>query len=415
MGVRDLAQLALAMALLVGCRKGPTTTDPSPIDAGDPRDSTAPYLATSTATKPDLVADGSLVCVVGLAENKAKCWGSNRSNLLGDSRVLYRHTATEAAQLHDVTAMANGCVLRSDVGAIDCDPRFFMGHLVLGVTPNPVDWSATSRVQCVLKRDGFIDCWGNNEAGMLGDGSFNPREIPSWVRDLPLASEVRVSPKTVFARTRDGSVFWWGRGKPLPQPFPELGNVASLRGVSAIGDTHCALRANGDVACWKDEGAPTVHEEASPAIDLATGQRTACAVAKSGRVGCWGTLANPGRHFEWVPGAEGAKRIVVTGDDAFCALTGDAANPAASCWGSALAPSPLTYDAGVASPTAALVATPVPGFGGPPEPACTPSCNAKHCGDDGCGNNACGVCDKDERCYGGTCVSNARFRRPAPP
>ncbi len=42
----------------------------------------------------------------------------------------------------------------------------------------------------------------------------------------------------------------------------------------------------------------------------------------------------------------------------------------------------------------------------PPPPGCTPSCQGRSCGDDGCGG-VCGSCDATSTCTGGSCVPNA--------
>jgi alpha-tubulin suppressor-like RCC1 family protein len=42
--------------------------------------------------------------------------------------------------------------------------------------------SATSLHACVLLQDGSVACWGDNEAGELGDGTMDARDKAELVR-----------------------------------------------------------------------------------------------------------------------------------------------------------------------------------------------------------------------------------------
>ena len=115
---------------------------------------------------------------------------------------------------------------------------------------------------CAVTAEGNVQCWGNNDFGQLGDGSFNGSNVPVDVEGL------------------EGIV-----------------------GIVAGGWHTCALDANGAMYCWGQNtsgqvGNGTVVDSNKPVkifgsgvIDLITGFDFSCAVLSTGRVMCWGNNA----------------------------------------------------------------------------------------------------------------------------
>lgn len=97
--------------------------------------------------------------------------------------------------------------------------------------------SVGDRSVCAVHRDGGVSCWGaNNAAGQLGDGTTEPRTVPTRLQGIGRAVAVTVSTPSsageghACAMEADGSVSCWGANgfgqlgdgtfEPRPAPVP---------------------------------------------------------------------------------------------------------------------------------------------------------------------------------------------------
>jgi alpha-tubulin suppressor-like RCC1 family protein len=146
---------------------------------------------------------------------------------------------------------------------------------------------ATSSVHAcaVVGRD--VQCWGSNELGQLGRGSFNPAPSvfqlpPSFLPDISNLRFVADAEKT------DGGVL----EKDVPIQV-------------AVADEHsCAVMGSGRVYCWGKKGSVGVLGSGStedingtptridglsePAVGIASAASSVCVLLRSGAVECWG-------------------------------------------------------------------------------------------------------------------------------
>ena len=228
-------------------------------------------------------------------------------------------------------------------------------------TANPiVALSAGSAASCLLRQDGGVSCWGQNDDGELGDGTITPRSSGVRVSGLTDAIALAVGERHACAVRAAGSVVCWGAddtgqlgdggGSDQRTPIAVPG-VAGATEVVAGSGFSCALLADRSAVCWGDDsdgeigdGAPGATPRApTPVLGLA-GVRSlsahwqhACAVLVDGSVACWGNNASgqlgDGTAINRpqpvaVPGLQNVV-AVATGLSHTCAMSAGAVR----CWG----------------------------------------------------------------------------------
>ncbi|MCB9137913.1 MAG: hypothetical protein H6642_06165 [Caldilineaceae bacterium] len=258
------------------------------------------------------------------------CWGKNDDGQIGDNTLTDRRTPAAVYGLGaGVQAVAAGgeftCAVMTD-GGVKCWGQNFDGQLGIGTTsdrktPTDVSGLSTGVVEitaggehaCALTAQGDVKCWGANNYGQLGDGSFQGRLLPVDVTGLGNdTAKVVAAQWHTCAISDTGSLKCWGRnsagqlgdGTSDEQNVPV--DVAGLNSaVSTVtgGAQHtCAMTTDGIVYCWGNSdygqlGNGTTAQTNWPVeiiglddtvIDLAAGSNSVCAVTTLGHVKCWG-------------------------------------------------------------------------------------------------------------------------------
>jgi hypothetical protein len=216
---------------------------------------------------------------------------------------------------------------------------------------------------CAVLSDHTVWCWGDNNYGELGDGTFQASAAPTEVQTSSaagltplLATQVTAGNGFSCAVTTQGGVSCWGNNF-----FGDLGNAS-------IPDGAQAARVNCSDVAVPAAPLPTT------ATSVAAGSDHACAILANGSVYCWGDnggfgspdygyslLNGPslgvGTTTEFVPtpaavlGLPGAATAVRGGYETTCATVGGELY----CWGmigAAAAPASATPVGFGAAPTA---------------------------------------------------------------
>lgn len=302
-----------------------------------------------------------------LLVDQVRCWGDNDQGQVGDGTISMTGVSVPTAV----------CTVGSQPG---CPTLGTAVALSLG-----------ERFSCALLDDGTVQCWGANSDGQLGNTSVVGSAIP-----LPVCAS--------------GSGSSCSGGAALD----------GVIGVYAQNASTCALRSNGEVWCWGDDGSGVLGDGYASEVDspvprpvcasgshfdgscvaldrvVAVSSRAAavCALRDDGEVWCWGSNyrdelgdgaaggTDTTRHFPAAVCASGShvggdclrlsqvRSVALSGHDSdtgfACALMADSG---IKCWGSNLARQ-LGADASQGSsalPLAVRVMTGTPCQGTAPE------------------------------------------------
>ncbi len=153
----------------------------------------------STARPAVIQGNGAAVCVT-TRDGRAYCWGSGWAARFREDEHLDKDEPTRIPGIEDALAaslgefssyavtsagqvMSWGGNDSGQLGNGEVSPFSSDLSLVAGITTDdPV--AATERSACAFDRSGTIYCWGDNQHGQLGDGSFTNRLTPVAVVDF---------------------------------------------------------------------------------------------------------------------------------------------------------------------------------------------------------------------------------------
>lgn len=310
------------------------------------------------------------------ANGKVYCWGQNDGAVLGEGVGARSDVPLEVVGLEEeVTSVAAGfaygcaslqsgrakCWGMSPVGQMSSADVPGLKPTVREVVGGPLALHA-----CAISASGALSCWGRNDFGELGDGTTT--ESSSAVAVVGLDSGVAAATAGVMhtcALTGSGGVKCWGRNDSgqlgngsfdaSPLPVDVVGLDSGVAAISA-GEHHtCAMLTDGSMKCWggNDEGQLGIGSDsqshAQPvdvmlfdqsATAIAAGAGHTCATISDGATVCWGanfygvlgdgTFGSQRQPGSFVVGLAPGTAQVGIGRNHSCALS---SMGAIQCWG----------------------------------------------------------------------------------
>lgn len=314
---------------------------------------------------PDFYGDGSPHAIQGLSDvdelilshatyplscarrkdRHVSCWGENMTLLLGAWPMrLESAKAADVPFFERYVRMAFGHEGRAcgfDLsGTPTCDKpadaEALAGrswdHLALGIS------------SCLVDR-GSVWCWGENEYGVVGDGTRIPRATPVHVTDG--VKELALQRTSACVRKDDDSVWCWGDGAAgqlgdgscQSHPATEVPGLTDVKALSADIGRICALHAKGNVSCWganddrllddsgRDLASPKAITGLPLAKSVAVGGAHLCVIGLDDSVSCKITQQNK-VSIERIPLTTKARRLAA-GTDHVCVID---ASSDVWCW-----------------------------------------------------------------------------------
>jgi alpha-tubulin suppressor-like RCC1 family protein len=284
------------------------------------RDSTSPQAATYTA-----IQAGAYHACALTSDGRAQCWGKDYYGPLGYG--VFRDTS-------NVPRVVSGGLTFTSLGA---------GY----------------ENTCALGTQGTIYCWGSNNAGRLGDGTWTDRAIPGPVTGAISFAALTMGVDVACGLTAAGTAYCWGSneygdaGAPMNDNFVteprQVDGGMVFRSISTNFQVTCGLTSAGAAYCWgsNEYGALGVDsstpQSPTPVAvsggltfqSLTTGPGRACGVTAAGAVYCWGLkmggdFSSNAHAPTLVPSSQAFASVAAGAGTHVCALT---AAGAAWCWG----------------------------------------------------------------------------------
>jgi len=194
-GVRDVAQFSLGDEAC-GVQRGGRV-----VCWSEPRTRPTTHTLPWVNDARDVEVIDSSVCVVRRS-GRVTC----QMGIEGAPRDVPELGETARLTSNGWALRRNGTVAAFQVGLRD-DPVVVTP--VSGVSDAHYLASSSSHA-CVVRADGHVACWGANDAGQLGDGTYEARRTPVSVIGLDDAVEVACTDRSTCALRKGGRVVCWG-------------------------------------------------------------------------------------------------------------------------------------------------------------------------------------------------------------
>lgn len=260
-------------------------------------------------------------CSISLSR-EAWCWGFNEVGSVGDGTTSDRMTPTRVAGGLRFIRLASD--YNTTCGIVDSGKIYCWGGTLPGrgywfssgsdsiLVPTIVESSEEFKDvslrfghACALNQHGMAFCWGRNNAGQLGDGTYIDRSAPSPVLGGISFSSIVTGLDFSCGISLQGKVYCWGEGAFRATsisgswlvPFVVSGNL-KFSSISAGLETICGIERSGRAYCWGNtflgtggmvralSPTPVLSDRKFSAVSV--GHIHMCGITDEGIALCWG-------------------------------------------------------------------------------------------------------------------------------
>lgn len=305
-------------------------------DDGTNTEPQSPVDAEGITNATDVAAGRDFTCAL-LDDGTVQCWGLNEVGQLGDSSFIDSTVPVEVSGIDDAIDIAAGeeqaCAISGADGQVLCwgasdfgqagadspqnEPVEIELFAILDIVPldDATGVECNARSCCARRAGGKAACWGWNRDGQLGGASTaESSDVALVVADeknplSPLEDVVDVATGAIFScfTLVDESVWCAGATPALQASVGEIPDIAVELELFADSDQiwagtghACALRSNGRVFCWGENGDRQTGKSeggfndgyqlvgVENPIDFDAGHRFNCFVDENADVYCFG-------------------------------------------------------------------------------------------------------------------------------
>ncbi|MBU1068191.1 hypothetical protein KJ975_01360 [Myxococcota bacterium] len=274
----------------------------------------------------DLSVGANSACALDDGGN-SWCWGNGYDGQLGNGVITVTNIPVPSTMPTN-TSFDRISVGTTEVASLTPLGRAWQWGASTGPVPVPVQMPfqtiflqivGGSGSSCAVDANADIWCWGSNTHGLLGDGSGEDSSTPVPIYNPDGKSFSRVTPGYSHrcALDSNGTAWCWGNNNggvlgngtldstaiPTAVAMPE--NLF-FSDISSAGNTVCALDQAGNAWCWGREFlgngtdlgssmpvAVTMPDEVS-FVSISTGFGGSCALDDTGLAWCWGAYPGNG-------------------------------------------------------------------------------------------------------------------------
>jgi alpha-tubulin suppressor-like RCC1 family protein len=193
-----------------------------------------PTLVSFASGTPASLALGWLSSCARMSNNTVRCWGDNSHGQIGDGTTTDRLTPTTVIPVSGSGSLSN-------VTQIGMNSRSF--HV------------------CARISDSSVRCWGENQAGQLGDGTTNDRSRPvvAFLGANLSAVQVEAGGDHTCIRQSDHDIRCWGENRDGERgdgtttwdlDYTQADLPDDAVSLTVGGNHSCALLDNDTAYCW---------------------------------------------------------------------------------------------------------------------------------------------------------------------
>ena len=209
---------------------------------GTTKSSNVPVVVSGISNAIKIGLGSYHTCAV-LDNKSVQCWGRNNYGQLGNGKKTSAQdntsipaTLVETQDIKDVDAKGSSTCAVLDNKSVQCWGRNEYGQLGNGITGGnysiPVIVSGISnatkitngyRHVCAILDNKSVQCWGRNNQGQLGDGTFVDRNVPTAVTGVMNVVEIAPGYRHTCALLDNDTIQCWGRNN-----YGQLGDGTTI-------------------------------------------------------------------------------------------------------------------------------------------------------------------------------------------
>lgn len=234
-----------------------------------------PVVVPGLTNVADVGIGGNYACAL-IADGTVKCWGYNQFNTASEEKAekVLPTTVKGVTGVKQIAVYGDGtCALGND-GSVKCwglscgagGPGLCVKPFTVDKLANATSIAGGDEVMCAIMKDTTVQCFGNNNYGVLGIGTNDHTETGAIVavKGLTGVKQLAAAQSHLCALLNDGTVQCWGSNEygqlgdgKTPEAEAERATAAPVVGVADAtslscggSGTCCVQLKDKSLKCW---------------------------------------------------------------------------------------------------------------------------------------------------------------------